>query len=112
MDKNMELFEEEINSIREHCELDVEMFHDVLDCTRRTITKYGERISPMATIDVIEGAVEQLLYVKSNEKPITVKQAVKLAISNLGISEMDEIFETVVDYDSHDFGDGNHKIIK
>ena len=111
MEKNMELFEQEINDIREYSEIDIETFHDVLDCTRRVIVKYGERISPMATVDVIEGAVEQLTYSKKND-PINVKQAVRMAVENLGISEMDEMFETVAEYDSHDFSDGNNKIIK
>ena len=111
MDKNMELFEDEINDIKENSNMDMETFYDVLDCTRRALVKYGERISPMATVDVIEGAVEQLMYSKKFE-PITVKQAVKLSINNLGISEIDEMFELVADMDSHDFSDGNNKIIK
>lgn len=90
---NVELFNEEIDEIREFSDLDMETFHDVLDCTRGFVKNMGNRISPAAVVDIIEGAVSNLMY-DADEKPITVVEAVKRTVYNLQLlEEMDDMFE-------------------
>lgn len=93
---NIELFEEEIETIREFSELDMETFHEVLDCTRGVVNEMGNAISPAAVIDIIEGAVGNLVY-NADEKPITVTEAVERTITNLHLlDEMEDMFEDEV----------------
>ena len=42
MRDNTELFQEEIDEIREYAELDMEVFEEVLECSRGVISKLGE----------------------------------------------------------------------
>lgn len=93
---NIELFEEEIETIREFSELDMETFHEVLDYTRGVVNEMGNAISPAAVVDIIEGAVGNLVY-NADEKPITVSEAVERTITNLHLlDEMDEMFDDEV----------------
>ena len=95
---NIELFEEEIETIREFSELDMDTFHEVLDCTRNVVSGMGNSISPLATLDIIEGAVGNLIY-NADEKPITVDEAVERTIANLNLlSELDEMYEDGISY--------------
>ena len=90
---NIELFDDEIETIREFSELDLDTFHQVLDGTRLVVSELGNSISPAAVIDIIEGTVGNLVY-NSDEKPITVTEAIERTISNLHLlDEMDEMFE-------------------
>ena len=90
---NVDLFEKEIEEIREFSELDMDTFHEVLDCTRRVVGTMGDSISPAAVVDVIEGAVGNLIY-SADEKPLTVEEAVERTVQNLHLlDEMDEMFE-------------------
>ena len=90
---NVELFEKEIEEIREFSELDMDTFHEVLDCTRVVVGAMGNSITPAAVVDVIEGAVGNLIY-SADEKPLTVEEAVERTIQNLHLlDEMDEMFE-------------------
>lgn len=95
MADNMDLFEDEIEEIREFSELDLDLFHDVLDHTREVVNGLGESVSPVAVVDIIEGAVGHLVYQgQSDEKPVTVEEAVSRAVSNLHlIDEMDAMDE-------------------
>lgn len=90
---NVELFEKEIEEIREFSELDMDTFHEVLDCTRRVVGTMGDSISPAAVVDVIEGAVGNLVY-NADEKPLTVEEAIDRTIQNLHLlDEMDSMFD-------------------
>ena len=90
---NVELFKEEIEEIREFSDLDMETFHDVLNCTRGVIRNMGNSISPAAVVDIIEGAVSNLMY-NADEEPITVVEAVKRTVSNLHLlDEIEDMFE-------------------
>ena len=90
---NIELFEEEIETIREFSELDMDTFHEALDFTRVVVREMGNSVSPAAVVDIIEGAVGNLIY-NADEKPITVEEAVERTIINLHLlDEMDEMFE-------------------
>ncbi len=90
---NVELFEEEIETIREISDLDMDTFHEVLDCTRKVVGSMGNGISPVAVVDVIEGAVGNLVY-NADEKPLTVEEAVDRTIQNLHLlDEMEEMFD-------------------
>lgn len=103
---NIELFEEEIETIREFSELDMETFHEVLDCTRNVVNEMGNAVSPAAVIDIIEGAVGNLIY-NADEKPITVTEAVERTITNLHLlDEMDDMFDEgpVIITDENDTG--------
>lgn len=93
MADNMDLFEEEIEEIGEFSELDMDLFHDVLDHTREVVSGLGNSISPVAVVDIIEGAVGHLVYQgQSEEKMVTVEEAVARAVSNLHlIDEMEEM---------------------
>lgn len=91
---NVELFEDEIETIREFSELDMDTFHEVLDCTRRVVGSMGDSISPVAVVDVIEGAVGNLVY-NVDEKPITVEEAVERTVLNLHLlDEMEDMFDS------------------
>ena len=86
MSDNLDLFEDEIEEIKEFSELDLDLFHDVLECTRGVVNNYGSRISPASVVDIIEGAVENLVYETANrEDNITAEDAVNRAINNLGL---------------------------
>lgn len=90
---NLGLFEEEIEEIREFSELDMDVFHDVLECTRGVVDGLGNKVSPIAVVDIIEGAVENLVYeTASKEEGITAEDAVNRAVENLGLlDDTDEI---------------------
>lgn len=93
MRDNTELFQEEIDEIREYAELDMEVFEEVLDCSRGVISKLGDSISPMSVVDVIEGAVGNLIYHPENEV-VTVEEAVERAVINLHlVDEMEDMFD-------------------
>ncbi|MBQ3510978.1 MAG: hypothetical protein IJA30_01625 [Bacilli bacterium] len=86
MSDNMDLFEDEIAEIREFSELDLDVFHDVLECTRGVVEGLGNKISPISVVDIIEGAVENLVYeTAAKEEGITVDDAVNRAVENLGL---------------------------
>lgn len=86
MSDNMDLFEDEIEEIREFSELDLDVFHDVLECTRGVVNSFGNKISPISVVDIIEGAVENLVYeTAAKEEGITVDDAVNRAVENLGL---------------------------
>lgn len=110
MVNNVDLFEEEIDNIREFSELDMETFHDVLNCTRGVVEKFGNSISPISVVDVIEGAVGHLIDTPAvGEKLVTVEEAVEMAISNLHFSdedEMDDMFEDGIDESSDEYDTG------
>ena len=93
MTDNMDLFEEEIEEIREFSELDLDLFHYVLDCTRGVVAGLGNDITPAAVVDIIEGAVGHLIFrTEADEKPVTVEEAVERSVSNLRlIDELDEM---------------------
>ena len=85
-----------IEEIREFSELDLDLFHDVLDHTREVVNGLGESVLPVAVVDIIEGAVGNLVY-NADEKPITVTEAVERTITNLHLlDEMDDMFEDEV----------------
>ena len=56
MSDNLDLFEKDIEEIKEFSELDLDVFHDVLECTRGVVNGFGSRISPIS-VDIFEGAV-------------------------------------------------------
>ena len=86
MSDNMDLFEDEIEEIREFSELDLDVFHDVLECTRGVVNSFGNKISSISVVDIIEGAVENLVYeTAAKEEGITVDDAVNRAVENLGL---------------------------
>ena len=87
MSDNLDLFEKEIEEIKEFSELDLDVFHDVLECTRGVVNGFGSRISPISVVDIIEGAVEHLVYETADikEDGITVEDAVSRAVNNLGL---------------------------
>lgn len=105
---NLDLFEEEIEEIREFSELDMDTFHDVLECTRGVVGGLGNSISPVMVVDVIESAVGNLLYVPTHgEEPITVEEAVERAVSNLHLAdEMDVMFDEGIATASDDIATG------
>ena len=86
MSDNLDLFEKEIEERKEFSELDLDVFHDVLECTRGVVNGFGSRISPISVVDIIEGAVENLVYeTAAKEDGITVEDAVSRAVNNLGL---------------------------
>ena len=86
MSDNLDLFEKEIEEIKEFSELDLDVFHDVLECTRGVVNGFGSRISPISVVDIIEGAVENLVYETADIKEhVTVEDAVSRAVNNLGL---------------------------
>ena len=86
MSDNLDLFEDELEEIREFSELDLDVFHDVLECTRGVVNGFGNKISPISVVDIIEGAVENLVYeTAAKEEGITVDDAVNRAVENLGL---------------------------
>lgn len=94
MADNMDLFEEEIEVIKEYSELDLDVFHDVLECTRGVVNGLGNSVSPIAVVDIIEGAVGHLVYkIEPDEQPVTVEEAVQRAVANLQL--VDEESEIV-----------------
>ena len=98
MSDNLDLFEKEIEEIKEFSELDLDVFHDVLECTRGVVNGFGSRISPISVVDIIEGAVENLVYeTAAKEDGITVEDAVSRAVNNLGLiddtAEIDAMLE-------------------
>ncbi len=89
---NVELFQEEIEEIKEFSGLDLELFSEVISYSREVVGKLGSRISPVAVVDVIDGAVSHLIC-STEKEPVLVEEAVDRAIANLHlIDEMDEIF--------------------
>ena len=95
MAENIDMFEDEIENIREFSEIDMETFHNVLKCTRSVVEEFGNRISPISVVDVIEGAVDHLIDTPAiGDKPVTVEEAVELSIANLHLAdEMDDMFD-------------------
>ena len=92
---NLDLFENEIEDIKEYSELDLELFNEVLNCTRDVVVSLGSRIHPAEVIDVIEGAVGHLVYgPRELEKEVSAEEAVNMAVSGLGLSSDDMFTET------------------
>ena len=102
---DMDLFDEEIEVIREFSELDVELFHEVLNCTRDVVDSLGNSISPVMVVDIIEGAVGHLLEPPvKGEDAVTVYDAVNMAVDNLHLSDMTSEMVDMLD-DNYDLDD-------
>ena len=93
MSDNLDLFEEEIEEIRDSSEIELDLFRDVLACVRGVVSSVGNSVSPVFVVDLIERSVEHLMSDVTDENtPITVDEAVSRAAYNLGLSEINEMF--------------------
>ena len=93
MSDNLDLFEEEIEEIRDSSEIELDLFRDVLTCARGVVSSMGNSVSPVLVVDLIERSVEHLMFDVTDENtPITVDEAVSRAAYNLGLSEINEMF--------------------
>lgn len=92
---NVELFEEEIDEIDVFSDLDKETFQEIIEYSRGVIAGLGNRISPVAVVDVISEATSNMMY-SGNDEEVTVEMAVDRAVANLHLAdELEALFGEV-----------------
>ena len=89
VEKSIEMFQEEIDEIRDFSELKETTFGQILDATREYMDEYEGEISPITVVDVIEVATN--IYIFGNriadEKEIDIDEAVRQAAFVMKLSD-------------------------
>lgn len=109
MDRDIELFQDEISEIKDFSELDDNSFKQIMNQVRLFFSEYrGPQVTPNVVVDVIEAAVST--YVLSHGE-VSIEEAVDQSLRSSGLVAGEaysiEVLDLFDDEDSNVIGEEN-----
>lgn len=109
MERDIELFEEEIFEIKDFSELDDNSFKQIMNQVRLFFSEYrGPQVTPNVVVDVIEAAVST--YILSHGE-VSIEESVDQSLRSSGLvadeSYSTEVLDLFADEDSKDISEEN-----